>query len=131
MLPIRALMSLALAFLVGCSDDDDAPSPGPSLNAASTAIPAEGLSERIVADLATRLGVPVSDIHHVESCEFTWPDGSLGVAESGMVYTQALVPGWLVILEAGGEEYRYHGAANNFIAADFVANATVLDARCP
>jgi hypothetical protein len=48
-----------------------------------------------------------------------------------MVYTPALIQGWLVILEAGGAEYRYHGAADEFIAADFVGGARVLDVRCP
>ncbi|WP_418605475.1 hypothetical protein [Georgenia sp. SUBG003] len=44
----------------------------------------------------------------------TWNDGSLGCPEPGTVYTQALVDGYHVVLEAGGERYDYRvgGAAD-------------------
>ena len=49
-------------------------------------------------------GVTVVDARAV-----TWPDGSLGCPEPGMMYTQVLVDGTLVVLEAGGSRYEYHG----------------------
>jgi hypothetical protein len=44
----------------------------------------------------------------VSSSEVTWPDGSLGCPEPGMNYTQALVQGSRIVLEAGGKQYHYH-----------------------
>ena len=38
----------------------------------------------------------------------TWSDSSLGCPEPGLVYTQALVPGYHVILEQAGTQYDYH-----------------------
>lgn len=47
--------------------------------------------------------VSVADVEEVE-----WPDGCLGVAVEGMVCTMAIVPGYRVMLEAGGQSYVYH-----------------------
>ena len=41
----------------------------------------------------------------------TWNDGSLGCPEPGMFYTQALVDGYHVILQAGDEELDYRVSA--------------------
>jgi hypothetical protein len=38
----------------------------------------------------------------------TWSDGALGCPQSGLAYTQALIPGWRLIAEAGGRMLRYH-----------------------
>jgi hypothetical protein len=37
----------------------------------------------------------------------TWSDGALGCPAPGRFYTQALVPGFRVQLEAGGERFDY------------------------
>jgi hypothetical protein len=128
-LAARALVALAvLAF--GCGDEEPAAPGIPTMTAQPGSLPAADLLDVARADLARRLGVDVNDIGVVESCALTWPDGSIGVAEPGRVYTQALVPGWLAILEHDSQEYRYHGAGEEFTAADFVADAEVLQVRC-
>ena len=38
----------------------------------------------------------------------TWSDGSLGCPQPGMMYTQALVPGYRVRIQAGGQVLDYH-----------------------
>lgn len=63
-----------------------------------------------MADLAARLGVPVADVTLEHTAEVTWRDGAIGCPEEGMAYTQALVPGYQIILEVDGEQYHYHGA---------------------
>ena len=37
----------------------------------------------------------------------TWNDGSLGCPQPGQLYTQALVPGYQVILDANGKQMDY------------------------
>ena len=64
-----------------------------------------------VADLSDRLGVAVNDIRVVQARSVQWGSGALGCPEEGMNYTQAIVPGVLVILETNGVSYRYHGRA--------------------
>jgi hypothetical protein len=39
-----------------------------------------------------------------------WSDGSIGCPEPGMMYTQALVEGYRIVLEVDGEEVAFHGA---------------------
>ncbi len=128
---MRLLASLVLSafVLIGCGDDDGAE---PALEASAPAGLAAGLPAALRTDLANRLDVDGSRVRIVEFCRVTWPDASLGVSEPGRVYTQVLIDGWLAILKAGGEDYRFHGAGDRFIAADFVSGATVLDStRCP
>ena len=59
-------------------------------------------------DLAKRLGIPLDEISVLRAESVTWRDGSLGCPKKGMMYTQALVPGSLIVLSAGGARYEYH-----------------------
>jgi hypothetical protein len=61
-----------------------------------------------VTDLAERLGVDESAITVVSIEEVTWPDGSLGCPEPGMMYSQALEDGTLIVLDVDGTTYEYH-----------------------
>jgi len=61
-----------------------------------------------VADLARRLDVPDDQVVVERVEEVTWNDGSLGCAEKGTMYTQALVDGSRITLSAGGRTYEYH-----------------------
>jgi hypothetical protein len=40
-----------------------------------------------------------------------WNDGSLGCPESGMMYTQALVKGYWVVIDAAGQKYDFRVAS--------------------
>ena len=94
-----------------------APSSTPPLSVkplppASSQVPGTALDPLVadaVADLARQLDVSPDDVTVVAAREVTWPDGSLGCPEPGMMYTQALVDGTLVVLEANGQRYEYHG----------------------
>jgi hypothetical protein len=61
----------------------------------------------VIAEAADLAGVDPADTQVVTAQEMQWPDGSLGCAEPGMAYTQAIVAGYWVIIEAGGEGYDY------------------------
>jgi hypothetical protein len=49
------------------------------------------------------------DIEVVAAERVTWPDGSIGCPQEGEMYTQALVEGYRIILDVGGQEVHYHG----------------------
>lgn len=77
--------------------------------ACSTSSPeVDPIAQPAVTDLANRLGVDESAIKVVSVEEVTWSDGSLGCPEPGMMYTQALENGSLIVLEIDGTEYEYH-----------------------
>jgi hypothetical protein len=63
-----------------------------------------------IADLSRETGVDPDDVQVVVNEQVTWRDGSLGCPEPGMMYTQALVDGYRIVLRAGGEEVAYHGS---------------------
>jgi hypothetical protein len=74
------------------------------------------LFNQIVADAATQSGVDASALTLVAAQAVTWSDGSTGCPQPGVMYTQALVDGYRVILAANGKQYDYHvGNRGNFI----------------
>ena len=60
-------------------------------------------------------GAPAQSITVQSAQRVTWRDGSLGCPEPSMQYTQALVPGWRVILRVGDATYDYHAATNGHL----------------
>jgi hypothetical protein len=66
--------------------------------------------DEAIADLAEELEVAPDAIRVVSSETVVWNDGSLGCPQPGMAYTQALVSGYRIVLEAEGDTYAYHGA---------------------
>jgi hypothetical protein len=70
------------------------------------------VAQPAVADLADRLGVEESMVTVVSIEEVTWSDGSLGCPEPGMMYTQSLVDGSLIVLEVDGLTYEYHSGSD-------------------
>jgi len=65
------------------------------------------IEETAVANLAMALGIPEDEIVVTSFKEVTWPNGCLGITYLEIACTEALVPGFQLILEAGGETYEY------------------------
>lgn len=98
------LAMLALATVGVMGKDVDPVKPAPE-GGAMTAI------AHCQADLAQRLKVNPADAKVISTQETTWPDSALGMPEPGMMYAQALVPGWLMVLEARNTRYLYTASA--------------------
>ena len=75
----------------------------------------QSLIEKAKADLANRLAVSTNEISLIEATSVTWPDSSLGCPQEGMVYTQVLTPGYLILLEHGGTTFEYHASSGDTI----------------
>ena len=106
---------LLAVLLGGCADGADrttAPNDPPEDTMTSTSPSVPGpdspQSRAAVADLAARLGVDADEVAVVAVEEVIWRDGSLGCAEQGRAYTQALVDGHRITLTVGEERYEYH-----------------------
>ena len=74
----------------------------------------ESLLSSIKDELAEKLDVAVDDIEVVSAEAVMWSDGSLGCARPGQVYTQAIVPGYRVILEYSGTKYDYRAGEGGY-----------------
>ncbi len=72
-----------------------------------TNTPAE-MIEAALDDAANRSTTARADIKVISEEAVTWPDGSLGCPQPGMMYTQALVPGYRIVLQAGEQMLNYH-----------------------
>lgn len=87
----------------------------PPLASATTGeVPADVMAG-VRAELATLVGPAAAARATVEVARaVTWPDGSLGCPRPGVSYTQALVPGYQVVLALDASRYDYrvgtHGA---------------------
>lgn len=68
--------------------------------------------QNAVEDLAQRLSIETSDITPLSASQVTWRSGAMGCPKPGHQYTQALVPGMLIVLGAAGKHYRYHGSVS-------------------
>lgn len=116
--PARAtIVALGCALLLAaCGGDDEPASPGPTPPpgaAEASFVSLDALPEEIaaaIADASQRFDVPEAEVAVAGALRVTWADGSLGCPEEGMMYTQALVPGYLLTLEVAGQRFQYHGA---------------------
>lgn len=66
-------------------------------------------------DLATKLGVDAASIEVREAAAVVWNDGSLGCPRPGQVYTQAVEPGYRIILEYEGRQYDYRATERGYL----------------
>jgi hypothetical protein len=88
-----------------------APSAGIASMPASSKAPASTLPDAalaaIVADAAEVTGVDADAIVVVSVKPVTWMDGSLGCPRPGVMYTQSVVPGFRVIVQARDRKLDY------------------------
>ena len=92
------------------SSGPSADEPGEPGSSGGSSLPA-AIIDPIVADAATRLGVDPSAVQVVAAEQKTFGDGSLGCPRPGEMYTQAVVEGYQVIVEANGTQLDYRGSA--------------------
>jgi hypothetical protein len=64
--------------------------------------------EAALADATRRTGLERRSLNVAVAQAVTWPDGSMGCPSPGRSYTQALVPGYLIRIEAGPATLEYH-----------------------
>lgn len=114
---------LAIPLLVGCAagagsspaSERELPTP---IAIPSQAVPPSGgadglpagMLDEVIALAEEETGVDRSEIEVVLAEAVTWSDGSIGCPEEGMMYTQALVPGYRVVLDIAGERLAFHAA---------------------
>lgn len=100
-------------------DEMKSPKPVPVPTTDAPALPTGPVPEAVleredvraaVEDYAHRMDVPAEQVEVVGFAEVTWNDGSIGCPQPGMMYTQALVPGYQLILRVGDTTASYHAA---------------------
>ncbi len=80
----------------------------------SVIVPAQGMQaagpaeDAVRKQLASNLGVDVSQISVVSNADVEWPDSCLGVQQEGLMCAQIVTPGHLIVLAANGLQFEYH-----------------------
>lgn len=74
----------------------------------------ENLLDKIRVDLAERTGIASDRLLITQAEAVIWNDGSLGCPQPDILYTQALVNGFWVILEADGKKYDYRASESGY-----------------
>ena len=77
--------------------------------------PTSKLVEQAKSDLSERMDFEADEIEVVSVENVNWSNGSLGCPEQGMMYIQAITPGYLIVLEADGQEYEYHTNTSSLV----------------
>jgi hypothetical protein len=110
--PSVTLLALAAAALIGLAlpaaragANPMQPDPRQSPDARRQA-----LLDAVRADAARRSGRSAEHLIVWSFEAVTWPDGALGCPEPDRVYTQALVPGYRIVVQAGDDELVYHAS---------------------
>jgi hypothetical protein len=99
--------------------------PGPSGTEINAAAVPRAVRQAVVADAARRFAVDESAVVVSEAEQVTWPDGSLGCPQPGMMYTQVLVPGYRLTARTAGGSMRYHAdSRGNVATCAFVPHAS-------
>lgn len=92
----------------------NAPSSAVRPSAGTGEVP-ELLLREVVEAASERTGAPSGSVTIITAEPVTWSDGSLGCPEPGQLYTQALVPGFRIVVEVMGEQLAYHASDNGTI----------------
>ena len=73
------------------------------------AVQAGGPAEQVaIRQLANNLGIPDIQVTVASSTLIEWPDSCLGVTQQGVMCAQVVTPGYLLVLDAAGNQFEYH-----------------------
>ncbi len=64
--------------------------------------------EAALTNLVTQTGLSANEITIISVESKEWSDSGLGCPQEGFMYAQVITPGYLIVLEAQGEQYNYH-----------------------
>jgi hypothetical protein len=106
---VSLVVVLGMASIAACrslASPADTLTPG-----ASAAVPA-GKVDAARLDAARRLGLAAGEIVVESAQAVTWADGSVGCPQPGVLYSQALVPGFRIVLRTARQRLEYHASAD-------------------
>jgi len=83
----------------------------------------------VMKDATQRLKLPATDLRIQRSERKTWPDGCLGLADPGVLCTQALVSGWAVTVQSKQQRLIYRTNASGSVVKLDTAASRGLDPK--
>ena len=113
------ILILIILTVVACAPQAEATQPPalptdesyPNDSYPNDSYPNEGFTpaqQAAIAALSKLINLSPGQIKLISTEAVNWPDGCLGVQRIGVMCTQAVVPGYKIMLEAGGKQYEVH-----------------------
>ena len=79
----------------------------------------QDLLDAVIEDLLGRIDASREAVVVDQAGAVTWRDGSLGCPQPGMMYTQALVAGYRILLKVDDVTFDYHASnSGHFVLCD-------------
>ena len=111
---IIVLISIAIAFTwtspfntaIANAENTSASNPKAEQPESSTAMPPE-VKSAVLNDAVKRTSKTISALKIIEARSQQWSDGCLGLAKPDEICTQAIVPGWQVVVTDGLRNWTY------------------------
>jgi hypothetical protein len=122
----RAHAAVVVALAVLASACGSNPAPPPPASGSTPQLPLPTLSpvpgslgrdnsnaqltvDAALQDAATHLGTAPDQLHVEQVQERQWPDSSLGCPKPGLMYSQIVTPGFLIVISSStGRRLEYH-----------------------
>ncbi len=79
-----------------------------------------------IQDVSQKYKIPAEQIKVVSSEQKTWPDSCLGVVLPGVMCAQIVTPGFLIKLEANGQQFEIHTNLDGSSVADAAQQLATL-----
>jgi len=80
--------------------------PSKSTDSTTNQLPTQ-VKSAVLSDASKRLTKPVDALRITQAEKQNWKDGCLGLADKGTLCTQAIVPGWKIVVSDGKNELVY------------------------
>jgi hypothetical protein len=109
-------LMLGFTALAACAADIASAPPASQQPVATKEANLAQVTKSALADAGKRTGLAPDALKVLSAEAVTWSDGSLGCPRAGMLYTQALVPGYRVRIQAGGQVLDYHAGRSGKVA---------------
>jgi hypothetical protein len=111
--------------VIVCEEDVEARGDQPEARPTPTPVEGEGatmdpVATRALQHLSAETGIQQDAMTIVSREEREWPSSALGCPQPGMMYLDVITPGFLIVVEAEGEQYNLHTnvEGNNVIICD-------------
>jgi hypothetical protein len=92
-----------------------APQPGQESTQAITGEVPRDVLDTVLLALEKLTGGQRSDFETITAEEVMWPDGALGCPQPGMIYTQATITGYHIVMRHNGREYDYRSGGESYL----------------
>jgi hypothetical protein len=136
------MLFILLLFLASCLPTSQAPLPVETPTQPLTQAPTEPVptpqdapllppqaAQEAVGTLAAQLDVPVDQVTIAQIDEEDWPDGCLGLATDDEMCTEAIVPGFRVILRAGEAVHEFRTNRDGSVVREVTSSEEDLTGR--